>query len=132
MLNFEQVADRAISSQTPSREMAVAMLKLPDLDFPALFNAAWKVRHYYCGKRVSVQVLTNAKSGLCSEDCHYCSQSSVSESEIARYPLKAIQLLVDEAKAARQSRADHFCMGISGRVVKDKEVDALCRGYPND
>ena len=106
--------------------MALAMLKIPDSDFPALFNAAWKVRHHFHGMRMNVQVLSNAKSGLCPEDCHYCSQSKVSESEIARYPLKAVQLLVEEAKAARDTKADHFCMGLSGRSVKDKEVDALC------
>ena len=126
MLNFNQVADRAIAGQTPTREMALAMLKIPDSDFPALFNAAWQVRHHFHGKRMSVQVLSNAKSGLCPEDCHYCSQSKVSESEIARYPLKAVPLLVEEAKAARDNKANHFCMGLSGRVVKDKEVDALC------
>ena len=126
VLNFDQVADRAISFQTPSRETALAMLKVSDSDFPALFSAAWRVRHYFYGKRVSVQVLTNAKSGLCPEDCHYCSQSCVSQAEIARYPLKAVKLLVDEAKAARQSMANRFCMGLSGRVVKDEEVDALC------
>ncbi len=126
MLNFDQVAHHAITGQTPSREMAVAMLKIAECDFPALFNAAWQVRHHFHGKRMNVQVLSNAKSGLCPEDCHYCSQSSVSESEIARYPLKAVQLLVEEAKAARQTMANHFCMGLSGRVVKDAEVDALC------
>ena len=126
MLNFDQVGERAIAGQTPTREMALAMLKVPDADFPALFNAAWQVRHHFHGKRMSVQVLSNAKSGLCPEDCHYCSQSKVSESEIASYPLKAVPLLVEEAKAARDTKANHFCMGLSGRVVKDKEVDALC------
>ena len=126
VLNFDQVADLAIAGQTPTREMALAMLKIPDSDFPALFSAAWKVRHHFHGMRMSVQVLSNAKSGLCPEDCHYCSQSKVSESEIARYPLKAVQLLVEEAKAARDTKANHFCMGLSGRSVKDKEVDALC------
>jgi biotin synthase len=126
VLNFDQVADRAIAGQTPAREMALAMLKIPDSAFPALFSAAWKVRHHFHGMRMNVQVLSNAKSGLCPEDCHYCSQSTVSESEIARYPLKAVQLLVEEAKAARDTKANHFCMGLSGRSVKDKEVDALC------
>ena len=126
MLNFDQIADRAIAGQTPTRETALAMLKIPDSDFPALFSAAWKVRHHFHGMGMNVQVLSNAKSGLCPEDCHYCSQSKVSESEIARYPLKAVQLLVEEAKAARDTKANHFCMGLSGRLVKDKEVDALC------
>ena len=121
VLNFDQLADQAIAGQTPTREMALAMLKIPDSDFPSLFNAAWKVRHHFHGMRMNVQVLSNAKSGLCPEDCHYCSQSKVSESEIARYPLKAVQLLVEEAKAARDTKANHFCMGLSGRSVKERK-----------
>ena len=126
MINFDQVAGDSIAFRMPSRELTIAMLKASDADFPALFNAAWKVRHHFHGKQMSVQVLSNAKSGLCPEDCHYCSQSKVADSDIARYPLKAIEKLVDEARAARANKADHFCMGLSGRAVKDKEVDALC------
>jgi biotin synthase len=126
VLDFDQIAQDSLASQTPTRETALAMLRIPEQDFPALFNAAWQVRHHYHGKRMSVQVLSNAKSGLCPEDCHYCSQSKVADSEIARYPLKAVEKLVEEAKAAAANQADHFCMGLSGRAVKDKEVDALC------
>ena len=126
LINFDQVAGDSIAFRMPSRELTIAMLKASDADFPALFNAAWKVRHHFHGKQMSVQVLSNAKSGLCPEDCHYCSQSKVAESDIARYPLKAVEKLVEEAKAARANKADHFCMGLSGRAVKDKEVDALC------
>ena len=126
VIDFDQLAQDALALQTPSRETAIAMLKIPDHEFPALFSAAWQVRHRYFGKGVSVQVLSNAKSGLCPEDCHYCSQSSVAQSEIQRYPLKPIATLLEEARAAHQAKANHFCMGLSGRSVKDKEVDALC------
>jgi biotin synthase len=126
VLNFDQIAQDALASRTPSREQALAMLQTPDHEFPALFSAAWRVRHHYFGNTVGVQVLSNAKSGLCPEDCHYCSQSKVSQADINRYPLKSMQMLVDEAKAAQRAKAHRFCMGLSGRSVKDKEVDALC------
>ena len=127
MLDFNQLTQDTICLQTPTHEQAAALLKVPDHDFPALFNAAWQVRYHFHGKRVNVQVLSNAKSGLCSEDCHYCSQSRVSQAEIERYPLKPCSLLVNEAKAARQLMADRFCMGLSGRTVTDAEVEVLCK-----
>jgi len=126
LIAFDQIAEDSIALRAPSRELTIAMLKCADEDFPALFAAASKVRYHFHGKQMSVQVLSNAKSGLCPEDCHYCSQSKVASSDIDRYPLKAIEKLVSEAKAARANKADHFCMGLSGRAVKDKEVDALC------
>jgi biotin synthase len=126
LIPFDHIADDSIAFRAPSREITLAMLKCSDAEFPALFSAAAKVRHHFHGKQMSVQVLSNAKSGLCPEDCHYCSQSKVSDADIARYPLKPLQTLLEEAKAAKANKADHFCMGLSGRAVKDKEVDALC------
>jgi biotin synthase len=127
MLDFQKLSEQVIAGQTPPREQALAALKIEDHDFSALFSAAWQVRYYFHGKRVNVQVLSNAKSGLCPEDCHYCSQSHVSQAEIARYPVKSCEVLVNEARAARKLSAGRFCMGLSGRTLTDSEVDVLCK-----
>ena len=126
MLNFADLAQLALSGKTPTYEQALAALQAPDDDFPFLFHAAWQVRHRFFGKRVQIQVLSNAKSGLCGEDCHYCSQSCVSQAEIASYPLKARERLLQEAREAGRLRARRFCMGLSGRTLADSEVEALC------
>jgi len=127
MLDFQELAKLALAQQTPTREQALAALRIADQNFPALFSAAWQVRYHFHGKRVNVQVLSNAKSGLCPEDCHYCSQSCVSQAEIANYPVKSCEALVNEARAARQLSAHRFCMALSGRTVADAEVDVLCK-----
>ncbi len=127
MLDFQKLSEQAIAGQSPTREQSLAALKIEYHDFPALFSAAWQVRYYFHGKRVNVQVLSNAKSGLCPEDCHYCSQSHVSLAEIARYPVKSSEVLVNEARAARKLSAHRFCMALSGRTLTDSEVDVLCK-----
>jgi biotin synthase len=110
-----------------TRAEALAALRCQEHEFPALFQAAWQMRYRHHGKRVTVQVLSNAKSGLCSEDCHYCSQSRIAQSEIARYPIKASETLLAEARAARQLAAQRFCMALSGRTLTDGEVGVLCQ-----
>jgi biotin synthase len=47
--------------------------------------AAFAVRVRHFGRRVKLCVLNNARSGLCPEDCGYCSQSAVATSDIPRY-----------------------------------------------
>lgn len=127
MLDVQELAKQAIARKSPTRDQALAALKIADHDFPALFNAAWQVRYHFHGSRVNVQVLSNAKSGLCPEDCHYCAQSRVSQADIARYPVKSCEVLVNEARAARQLSAHRFCMALSGRTVTDSEIDVLCK-----
>jgi biotin synthase len=125
-LDFVCLARRGIEEQVPGRDEALDILRLPDSEFPALLDAAWKVRCHFHGRRVQVQVLSNAKSGSCTEDCHYCSQSCVSQADIAQHALRTADSLVSDARAARALRAHRFCMGLSGRTLGDAEVTVLC------
>ncbi len=127
MLDFFLLADSVLAGQELSREQCLEVLSVSDEDSLGLVSAVWLVRRHYHGKRVQVQVLSNAKSGLCSEDCHYCSQSCVSTAEISRHPLKAVESLLNDAQEARRLQARRFCMGLSGRTLSDSEVEALCQ-----
>ncbi|HPS03403.1 MAG TPA: biotin synthase BioB [Candidatus Sumerlaeota bacterium] len=126
MVDFRQLADSVLAGGDLSREQCLEVLSVSDEESLGLVEAVWRIRRHYHGRRVQVQVLSNAKSGLCSEDCHYCSQSCVSTAEIGRYPLKARDLLLTDAREARRLQARRFCMGLSGRTLSDTEVASLC------
>ena len=66
-----------------TREESRAVLTSPDEEILDLLAAAYRVRRHHWGNEVQFHVLQNAKSGLCPEDCNYCSQSAVSDAEIA-------------------------------------------------
>jgi biotin synthase len=91
-----------------------------------LVSEAYQVRRAFFGNHVHVQVLRNAKSGLCSEDCRYCSQSRVSEAHIEKYPLVSPEKLLAEARKAGEIKATRFCMSTSGGRATESEVDQLC------
>jgi biotin synthase len=121
-MNFNDLADKALQGIVPNRAELRAVLNAPDERIPELVSAAFKVRHHYYGKRVQIHVLQNAKSGLCPEDCHYCSQSSVSETPIERYPFMSKEKLVERAKQAKAAGAVRFCIVNSGRGPTNKEI----------
>ena len=73
------------------------------------------MRHHYWSNRVRLHFLLNAQSGLCPEDCNYCSQSKISSAEIEKYPLIAKERIVQAADRAASLKAGTFCMAISGR-----------------
>ncbi|MBI3455033.1 MAG: biotin synthase BioB [Candidatus Rokubacteria bacterium] len=125
-LDWPALVARSLGGQGISREEGRAILALPDEEIPLLLAAAFAVRKTHFGKRVKVCILQNARSGLCPEDCHYCSQSSVSTAKIDKYPLMDAGLLLDGARRASATGATRYCMVASGRGPADEEVEHFC------
>jgi len=118
-------AERALAGEAPSRADALAILRAPDDDLRELLLAAFAVRERYWGRRVKLCMLRNARSGLCPEDCHYCSQSAVSQAGIDTYRLQSAAELVAGAHAAVARGATRYCMVTSGRGPSARDVTQL-------
>jgi len=125
-LDWTSITERSLAGEPISREEAHAVLTLPDEQVPQALQHAFEVRQTFYGRRVKVCVLQNARSGLCPEDCHYCSQSSLSSATIDKYPLLSAEQLVDGARRARASGATRYCMVTSGRGPTDDEIEHFC------
>ena len=108
-------ADRSLAGERLSRAESRSVLASAEEELLAVLAAAYRVRRHYWGNRVRLHFLCNAQSGLCAEDCHYCSQSRVSTAEIDSYPLLAHDRILDAAGRAAALKAGTFCLVISGR-----------------
>jgi len=125
-MDWSSIIERAIKGVALSREESRAILDLPDEEVPEALRAAFEVRKAFWGKRVKICVLQNARSGLCPEDCHYCSQSLISKAKINKYRLLPIEQLVDGARRAFEAKAKRYCMVTSGRGPSDADIEHLC------
>ncbi|MEK6247927.1 MAG: biotin synthase BioB, partial [Planctomycetales bacterium] len=96
----------------------------------SLLAAVFRVRRQYFGRTVQLYFLMNAKSGLCPEDCSYCSQSKVSEAEIPKYNLLNEKRLLDGAREASQLGSKTYCIVISARGPSDREMEAVTAIVP--
>ena len=127
--NWNSLAEHALAGNVISRDDARAVLTAPDDSLLDQLAAAFRVRRHYFGNRVRLHFLLNAQSGLCPEDCHYCSQSSVSSAEIEKYPFMAREKILAAADRAASLNVGTFCMVISGRApggrVFEKVLDAV-------
>jgi biotin synthase len=117
------LAEGALAGAVPDRDTARAVLSSSGDDLGHLLGAAFVVRERAFGRRVKICVLENARSGLCPEDCRYCSQSAVSTAEIARYRLRTTTRLVAAARRAADAGARRFCMVVSGRGPSDADIE---------
>ena len=86
-LNADVLAEKSMAGEELSREEALGVLEWPDQDILTLMQAAYKVRHAAFGKKVRLNYLVNIQSGICPEDCGYCSQSSISDVPVDKYKL---------------------------------------------
>lgn len=127
--DWNQLADLALAGQKIDRSSALSVLEAPDEVLLDQLAAAYRVRCHYWGNKVRLHYLLNAQSGLCPEDCNYCSQSIVSAAEIEKYPLIASEKILQAADRAAKLQAGTFCLVISGRspseLVFNRVLDSI-------
>src|ERR1700687_2460194 len=122
-MNWNLLSAKSLEGLALTREESHSVLEAPPSETIRLAASAYEVRRRYFGNRVRLNYLFNAKSGLCPEDCHYCSQSKVSKAPIDKYPLKSVEETLQMAERAVASHAGRFCMVASGRGPTGHELE---------
>ena len=123
--HWHRLADRVLGGGELSEQEALEMLLANDDDLLDVMSAAFRVRRANFGKRVQLYFLMNAKSGLCPEDCTYCSQSKDSKAEIPKYNLLSRDKLMEGARIAKEQDAQTYCIVISARGPSEREIEAM-------
>ncbi|MFY9254724.1 MAG: biotin synthase BioB [Fuerstiella sp.] len=121
--SWSDLATIALQGESIARADALRILSADDDQVLAILDAAYQVRREFFQKSVQLYYLKNAKSGLCPEDCGYCSQAKGSEAGIDKYPMLNAERLMDGARKAFESNARTYCIVASGRGPSDREVD---------
>lgn len=123
--DFHDLAAKSLRGEVLSREEARQILCASDDELQSLLNATLVVREKYFGRRVKLCVLLNAQSGICPEDCGYCSQSKVSQAPVAKYKLLPEAQIIENAKLAADTGARRFCIVIAARGPQQRDIDHL-------
>ena len=121
-MNFDTLAQKSIAGLELDREECRSVLESCDAELMDLLAAAFRVRQLFCGMKVHIHVLSNARSGLCPEDCNYCSQSALSNADYDKYPLINREALVAEAQRAKEAKARRFCIVTMRSVTDPRDV----------
>ena len=123
---LDDLADKAVNGGLPAREEALAVLASGDDELLDVVAAAFRVRRRFFGRRVKLNYLVNIKSGLCPEDCFYCSQRVGSAAEVLKYTWLKTDEIVRNAEAGVAGGARRVCLVASGRGPTDRDVDRVC------
>lgn len=123
--SWSALAAEILAGRPLTEAEGLAILAAPDEAVLDLLAAAYHIRRHYFGNTVQLYFLINAKSGLCPEDCSYCSQSKASDAQIPRYTILDREQILEGARLAHEQQAKTYCIVISARLPNERELQAI-------
>ncbi|MDN4527059.1 biotin synthase BioB [Fictibacillus fluitans] len=121
-MNWTQLGEEVIKGKVLTLEEALKILESPDDELLPLLHGAFIIRKHYYGKKVKLNKIINTKSGMCPEDCGYCSQSSVSSAPIEKYTMMDKKTIVAGAEKAYRQNVRTYCIVASGRGPLQRDL----------
>lgn len=122
---LKTLVDKGLRREPVTRDEALAVLATTDDDLLDVIAAAARLRTRYFGRRVKLNYLVNLKSGLCPEDCTYCSQRLGSRADILKYTWLTPEQATRAAAAGIAGGAKRVCIVASGRGPTDRDIDRV-------
>ena len=131
---IKRLEDKVMQDVEISKSEALKLFNVLDADEKASFNqlmeSAGRIREKYLGKTFELCSIINAKSGKCSEDCTYCSQSVHYSTGCDEYGVMEYEKILKRAKELESKRVNRFSLVTSGRGIEsEEELEKLCRIY---
>ena len=117
----QAVAPAKSAKWTVSQVEALYQLPLMDL----LFKAQQVHRENFDPNEIQRSALISIKTGGCSEDCSYCSQSARYSTDTEREALMQVEDVLEAAREAKAKGATRFCMGAAWRGPKEKQMEVV-------
>lgn len=105
------------------------ILSLLNEPLDKLCIAADEIRKHFCGDSFDMCTIINGKSGRCSENCKYCSQSIHFKTSIEEYPLLDSKRILDDAKYNDDKGVLRYSIVTSGKRLSQKDLKDVCKSY---
>ena len=118
--------ESVLAGQKISQEEARSLINVSDDGLEHLSDAANEITRKFNGNLVDVETLINAKKGRCPEDCSFCSQSAFYKSGIDTYRLLPSEIIIDNAKKAKEDGVKSFCLVCAWRGPSEHAFDQIC------
>ena len=111
-----------------TRRQALELFESP---LEELLTEANDMRRRFCADRFDLCTIINAKSGSCSENCRFCSQSSHYETFSETYPLLSEEEILSDARHNEAQGVRRYSLVTSGKRLSAQELDRVCGIYEN-
>lgn len=125
--SYKGISDKIDSGGDPTRDEVAGLLE--NLSTEELCAFAHSLRVRFQGLHIDTCSIMNARSGRCSEDCKWCSQSGHYKTETDIYPLVEADAILAEALHNQSKGVARFSLVTSGRGMTYSEIEKVCGIY---
>lgn len=121
---------RILSGEYINFQEAMALTELRKNDeIEQLCLSANNIRKTFCGNKVDLCSIMNAKSGRCSEDCKFCAQSVHYNTNAEVYDLASKEVALKLAKENESEGVNRFSLVTSGRGITSSDFEKVLDIY---
>ncbi|WP_341473716.1 biotin synthase BioB [Desulfofundulus thermobenzoicus] len=126
---WREIKNKVMSGEGLSREEALQLAGLPPGYLMELLDLSRQVRERFTGREVELCSIVNARSGLCSENCRFCAQSSHHKTGVKIYPLIGPEKALEKARRMEAAGARRFALVTSGRGIGEHDFEQVLAIY---
>lgn len=123
MTNIYGLTKKVLNEKQINKDEAIYLYHQPLLE---LADSADKIRKHFCSNSFDICTIINAKSGCCSENCKFCAQSAINNTDAAKYPLLSDEEIIKQADINHKKGVLRYSIVTSGKRLSDSEVDKMC------
>lgn len=120
---IEEIRSNALMGIPASVDQCLELDKTTDTE--TLCTLADEVRRTRCGNDIDTCSIINARSGVCSEDCKWCSQSRFHHTGVETYPIVDESLCIATARLNNEVGVRRFSLVTSGRRVSPESLEGF-------
>jgi len=126
-IDIHNIKQRIIDGYKITFEEALELSKTENKQL--LYNAANEIRQHFCGNYLDTCSIINAKSGKCSENCKWCSQSKFHTTGIDEYEMIDQKEAVRQAKFNSEKGVNKYSLVTSGKAISNKDLTEIIGIY---
>lgn len=127
IMTINTIKEKVFRGENISFEEAIILSKTTDKEL--LYKSAGEIRDKFAGRKFDTCSILNARSGKCSENCKWCSQSVHHNTEIEVYDVISSKEALEIAKQNDNYGVNRFSLVTSGRALDNMRLDKLLKVY---
>lgn len=126
-INVMKLAEEIVAGRRLCRNDDLSFFK--DCNLNELCAGANLIREKFCGNKIDLCSIINARSGHCGENCKFCAQSAFNHTGCEEYSFLDEDKIVAEAKANQDEGVARFAIVTAGRALSGEDFEKALNAY---